>query len=550
MSANAAEDGGTGDLSAEVSKAVDVALGRAIDLLPVAGPLASLRQSLLQYRARFDSLLRVALIGRVGSGKSTLVNALLGMPMVATGIGETTFNVNWLRYGTPPMLTIRYDDGQEEELGAPALATLEALTLRRPDPDGTFARIAYLLFTYPNANLAHFDLIDTPGIDSALVIDSWKTRRFLGLSGVPRSAEARASAEAESRAQAEADALIHVIASGPTATEQELLRDFQRAVATSEVASPIATVGALTMVENYWRADRQDVMTVGRAVACQLLKEGGTRRFYELQPVASLVAAAASTFSEQDFADLTALAKQVSPTVLVEWVQYGPRFSRDHSADLPVPAERRQALFELFRAHGITQACRLIRAGIASQEELRRELIARSGLADFREMLITHFGTRAKLIKAQRLIGQVADLAMNLRHDQRVALSQAERNDLDEAAAAVASLAYKVPAIAEFSVICDYHRGVLNFSAADAEQARHLLGEYGSSIALRLGLGAGAPAAELAARARALHRHWSDLDKNAAYNGFNGSTRRACGIVRRCCDDLVIATGRSGHIPA
>src|SRR5690242_12571936 len=52
-------------------------------------------------RAALSEPLCVAVAGRVSAGKSTLVNALLGRRIAATGAGETTRVTATYRHGTP-----------------------------------------------------------------------------------------------------------------------------------------------------------------------------------------------------------------------------------------------------------------------------------------------------------------------------------------------------------------------------------------------------------------------------------------------------------------
>ena len=94
-----------------------------------ADPAAEPARALLsEQRGRLLSTLRVAVVGRVSSGKSTLVNALLGGYRVPTGATELTYNVNWLRYGEEPGILIHFRDGQPAERRE--LTDLERMTVR------------------------------------------------------------------------------------------------------------------------------------------------------------------------------------------------------------------------------------------------------------------------------------------------------------------------------------------------------------------------------------------------------------------------------------
>ena len=50
---------------------------------------------------KLNAPIQLAIIGKISSSKSTLVNAILGASdIVATGKAELTYNVNWLKYGS------------------------------------------------------------------------------------------------------------------------------------------------------------------------------------------------------------------------------------------------------------------------------------------------------------------------------------------------------------------------------------------------------------------------------------------------------------------
>ena len=64
-------------------------------------------------RAQLAEPLRVAVAGRVKSGKSTLVNALLRHKVAPTAYGECTRAVTWFRFGYPPQARLGQVPGQE-----------------------------------------------------------------------------------------------------------------------------------------------------------------------------------------------------------------------------------------------------------------------------------------------------------------------------------------------------------------------------------------------------------------------------------------------------
>src|ERR1700754_4122518 len=106
------------------------AFGAGIERAGDDPALAPLRAALAGARDHLDEPMRVAVVGHIKAGKSTMLNALLGEELAATGTEELTFNVNWLRHGTPG-LRVHFKDGREPETRT--LAELESLTTRREE---------------------------------------------------------------------------------------------------------------------------------------------------------------------------------------------------------------------------------------------------------------------------------------------------------------------------------------------------------------------------------------------------------------------------------
>src|SRR5207249_1557344 len=62
--------------------------------------------ALVEVASRLDEALRVAIVGRVRAGKSTLLNALVGQELAATDAGKGTQVVTWYREGLRAKITL------------------------------------------------------------------------------------------------------------------------------------------------------------------------------------------------------------------------------------------------------------------------------------------------------------------------------------------------------------------------------------------------------------------------------------------------------------
>ena len=65
---------------------------------------------------RLSAPLQVAVAGRIKSGKSTLVNALIGRRVAPTDVGECTRLVTRFQYGTVDRVEVIFTDGRKQVL--------------------------------------------------------------------------------------------------------------------------------------------------------------------------------------------------------------------------------------------------------------------------------------------------------------------------------------------------------------------------------------------------------------------------------------------------
>jgi GTP-binding protein EngB required for normal cell division len=142
----------------------DVALLKCIEELVT-------RHGMVEFHPRIDSLaarlednnLEVALFGRVSSGKSSLLNALLGTAVLPVGVNPITSVPTRLQYGTTLRAAVTYGNGRKETA---AVEELESLVTEQGNP-GNSRNVARVIVEVPSPHLKQgIVLVDTPGLGS------------------------------------------------------------------------------------------------------------------------------------------------------------------------------------------------------------------------------------------------------------------------------------------------------------------------------------------------------------------------------------------------
>ena len=150
-----------------------VALARAIDQA-IGRPTPQQRQLLdrlerLTARLQAD-VYQLAVLGQFKRGKSTLLNALLGCPLLSAGILPLTAVPTFLSYAASMRLKLSFLSGNTEEREAGDLASLSreiaAATTEEQNPRNEKGVSRVDVGVPASAWLADLTLVDTPGIGS------------------------------------------------------------------------------------------------------------------------------------------------------------------------------------------------------------------------------------------------------------------------------------------------------------------------------------------------------------------------------------------------
>jgi dynamin family protein len=500
----------TGELAERFGQTLATAITR-LDGVPALAPVRAL---LAERTALLEARMRVAVVGRVCQGKSTLVNALIGQALTPTGTLELSYSVNHIRYGSPPTITVHFKDGTS---GVTSVDKLEQYAARRDDNQDLLASIDYLDVVTDQPYLSGFDLIDTAGLDSAWVEDSAVTLEFLRKS--------RADLEAETvEAAAKADALIVVMSKrGMSATDEEMLQAFLGPG--SAFQSPVTTTGVLTKVEDLWPG-AEDPFVAARQIRDLMLKNPSVRSMlFEVEPVCGKLAETAAGLDDADLDDLRQLAGL--PQGALEGSLLSAQVFMRPDRGLPLSGDRRRELYASFTGYGLKIAASLLRDDkVGTVAELRERLQQASGITGLRGRLTDHFAHRADLLKTRL----TSELLIRAERSLRRHLTPADRQTLDGVTAMVTAYQNEL-GLAELGLLQRIQTATTVLSRADREQILRLIGEYGRAVYDRLGLPADTPLAELAARAASLHERW-------LLDGPTIVDRESADVLVRRCDNL------------
>jgi GTP-binding protein EngB required for normal cell division len=157
--------------------------GYDVVLLRLLEQIAS-RNGLVEFRTRIDAItarleedsFEVALFGRVSSGKSSLLNALLGTNVLPVGITPITAVPTKIRYGATLRAAVSYGDGRS---GLVSLEEFRRLVTEQGNP-GNMQNIVRALLEVPSPRLKEgILLVDTPGLGSLAKRGAAETLAYL-----------------------------------------------------------------------------------------------------------------------------------------------------------------------------------------------------------------------------------------------------------------------------------------------------------------------------------------------------------------------------------
>ena len=128
-----------------------------------------------------DKAIDVAVVGQFKSGKSSLVNSLIGLDILPIGVVPVTAIVTRIRYGILPKLIIQFTDGKEVET---SLDELPNFVTEKLNPEN-IKEVAQAIVEHPALEpFKNINLVDTPGLGSFYRHNNDTTLQWLPYTGI------------------------------------------------------------------------------------------------------------------------------------------------------------------------------------------------------------------------------------------------------------------------------------------------------------------------------------------------------------------------------
>lgn len=343
-----------------------------------------------------ESVFTVAVVGQMRSGKSSLLNSLVGADLAVTGVNETTATINWIKYGEGEQcrrFRVVWKDRPAEDL-----PTTE---LQHWVGDSERAKATRYLELFSSADfLRQANVVDTPGTRSVLESHEATIQEFLA-----------ARHDAETRRQGgAADAIVYVLMPVARESDRDQLADFEE-----NTRLPGSSPYNSLAVVHKWEAmlSVEDPVTEVQRKAERISKAMGDL-VSAVIPVSAPLAWAAEQFADSFWSQILDLSANCTEDVLDDLLLRDQDFTQANIPGCPLDAAARQRLYGTHRSHLPWPSLKILVQIAAKRRpgnvaDLRTTIREASGIDVLRRELQRRFFARTKMIKAFSVLSKALD---------------------------------------------------------------------------------------------------------------------------------------------
>ncbi len=453
------------------------------------GRVKSVDNAIALAEDRLSQPMQLAIIGRLSSSKSTLVNALLGDSGIAkTDKSEETYNVSWIKYGEiEDEITIVLKNNTK--LRVPKTQLLDWTS--RHGQATLRDQVGHIEISVKNELLKSVNIIDTPGLDSAYGVDSQNTIRFLS--------------------EVKPDAVVMLFTKSINAETLEILTEFQNYFCSDTFGiSPMNAIGVMGKVDEMWKIMDSSKSPVSRGayVIDSLISSnpGLEKTFQNIYPISALLGLGSRTLTESDVTHLRSLVDLTDKERIETFANVN--FFLKEKPDIPLSGMMRQILLNKLGLFGVYSAVEYLKQNSrCSVQDVKSHLERESGLDKLLSAIIMHFGKRAAIIKTRNSITTVLS-----------AITRAKVNEsdpdtlqiLDRISESLVSTLLSVREYELWDTLSKIYENKLAISDKDAiTDLKCLSGESGYSARCKLGVTAKVTSEELIDIAEGKSRLWA-----------------------------------------
>lgn len=463
--------------------------------------MSNTQKTICDVDCRMREPMQLAIVGRISSSKSTLVNAILGKAeVVRTGHEAETFNVSWLKYGDENApITIHLKNGQKQLVEKKEWADWTS----HRGQQSLKTEVKFIEVTSSYEMLKYINIIDTPGLDATSKVDSENTIEFLKT--------------------VNPDAVILLFSKSLSEETLKLINEFQKiGTNISFSINPMNALGVLAKVDMNWdiMKDIDPVEASDNAIKKTLSSRSDVNKaLFRILPISALMGLSSSIITDDDKVAFEQIAKLDDKSITLLFIS--PALFVKEYEFIELSGNRREELVLKYGLYGIYVCVRAIQGNPEiTLSELSQLLRCKSGFEAFIKLVISHFGDRAQLLKAQRGVIQLLE-AIN--KDRVNANTQERLNVLNTMYSKVISIENDLHELREWSLLLRIYE---NEVAVDDDFMKEFLlisGESGHSAVCKLNVSDNTDISEMITLAIGRHKHWK-----TEYNIWHGlSPQRA-----------------------
>lgn len=448
-----------------------------------APALQRLRDVIAASIQKLDEPMQLAIIGKISSSKSTLVNAILGKnELMSTGQKEVTYNVGWLKYGDSSSdIVLHFKDERSPQ----RKSRREFDNLSVESSAEELDSISYIETFDDSEILKSINIIDTPGLDALRGKDSQNTLDFI--------------------AKVRPDAVVMLFTHSVAESILDVVRQFN---AGSEF-TPLNAIGVLSKIDVLWQETiprTKSALEIGKKMVANKMKKDIAikKSLFNLYPISALLYMASSTITASDI-DSIGRAYNESPENWGKMLNSVPKFLGDESCSMPI--EERKRLCDKMGLYGIYLITRRFKQDSdTSVSAIKSLFFTESGARDFSKSLHNHFGSRAKLIKIESVYQHIIQEIKRLQASTADVALRSSLLSLEQRIADIFSSF--VHEHTEYEMLNAIYSGELILDEETVEEFKALCGEKGDSAPAKLGVTTEVDVNELLDIALSRERFW------------------------------------------